>query len=91
MWYPEPDPQFGEVDLGDVGYLKEGQFRFLFSVMHPADHPINQRRGVPPGFEVFQPTHSTRGERRDAITQQQLTSKSLKSVAVSAGVSAGYV
>lgn len=90
LWGPEPDPSFGEVNIGDVGYIRDGHFCFLFNAMRSADHPVNQLRGVPSGFEVFRPRHSMIIDRPDEITQSQLHSKSLQSVSISAGASAGY-
>ena len=55
MWRPEPDTRYGSVSLGDVGYMCEGHFRFLFNSMLPADHSLNSIRGVPPGFTMFSP------------------------------------
>ena len=52
MWYPEPDLVFGEIQLGDVGYIHEGMFIFLFNCLGH-DNPRNARRGVPDGFEPF--------------------------------------
>ncbi|RDX56926.1 hypothetical protein OH76DRAFT_337 [Lentinus brumalis] len=45
MWFPEPCSQFGEVHLGDVGYIIKGEFVFLFNAIE-RDHPRNIR-GVP--------------------------------------------
>ena len=52
LWIPEPNEFAGgrEIFMGDVGYLREGQFIPLFNVMKPTDDPIN-RRGVPRGFK----------------------------------------
>ena len=55
LWRPEPDTRYGAVSLGDVGYVREGHFRFLFNCMLPADHSQNSIRGVPPGFTMFSP------------------------------------
>ncbi|EKM59339.1 uncharacterized protein PHACADRAFT_136937 [Phanerochaete carnosa HHB-10118-sp] len=49
LWFPEPVVKFGEVLIGDVGYLDDGGFYRLFNVLRPADDPINVR-GVPKGF-----------------------------------------
>ncbi|TFK84726.1 hypothetical protein K466DRAFT_496053 [Polyporus arcularius HHB13444] len=54
LWIPEPSPESGEVQLGDVGYLSQGKFCFLFNCMRSADDPVN-RKGVPASFEVFIP------------------------------------
>ncbi|KAI0787412.1 hypothetical protein C8Q74DRAFT_1197184 [Fomes fomentarius] len=57
LWSPEPSPTFGEVRLGDVGYIQRGVFCFLFNTTVDASHADN-KRGVPEGFEPFtyQPT-----------------------------------
>ncbi|RPD59738.1 hypothetical protein L227DRAFT_157437 [Lentinus tigrinus ALCF2SS1-6] len=54
LWVPEPSPESGEVQLGDIGYLSQGKFCFLFNCMRSADDPVN-RKGVPDGFQVFVP------------------------------------
>lgn len=54
MWFPEPSDQFGAVHIGDVGYLYEGRFQFLFNSMGPAGNPRNVR-GKPHGYTPFQP------------------------------------
>jgi hypothetical protein len=47
-----PEPALGEtpVEIGDVGYTKEGAFCRLFNVCQPATHSINSRFGVPQNF-----------------------------------------
>lgn len=54
LWHPEPVSmsEYDEVNIGDVGVLKGGDFTRLFSVV-VADHGKhnNTRRGVPQGFE----------------------------------------
>lgn len=45
LWIPEPR-NFGEVQVGDVGYLAEGSFYRLFNIMTSSDNP----RGVPENF-----------------------------------------
>ncbi|EKM48633.1 uncharacterized protein PHACADRAFT_266239 [Phanerochaete carnosa HHB-10118-sp] len=58
LWYPEPtEGSFGEVEIGDVGYVSEGAFIRLFNALHPADHPINVH-GVPEGFVMLEPNPS---------------------------------
>ncbi|GJE89358.1 fungal specific transcription factor domain-containing protein [Phanerochaete sordida] len=54
LWHPEPN-RYGEVELGDVGFVSEGQFIRLFNAMRPAGDPLNTR-GVPSGFVVLQPS-----------------------------------
>lgn len=52
LWYPEPSKN-GEVQIGDVGYIEDGQFQRWFNVMADADDKCNPH-GVPGGF---QPLH----------------------------------
>ena len=52
LWIPEPS-KFGEVLIGDVGYVYNGAFYRLFNVTCPADHPANHG-GVPDGFRVLE-------------------------------------
>lgn len=40
-----------ELFIGDVGWLRQGEFRPLFNSMKPPDDPINAMTGVPPDFE----------------------------------------
>ncbi|GJE88442.1 hypothetical protein PsYK624_045250 [Phanerochaete sordida] len=55
LWQPEAEPgPYGDVQIGDVGFVSEGQFIRLFNAMYPADHPINVY-GVPQNFVVLQP------------------------------------
>ncbi|RPD59661.1 hypothetical protein L227DRAFT_593782 [Lentinus tigrinus ALCF2SS1-6] len=88
LWFPEPCPEFGEVHIGDVGYLREGNFTRLFNAMHCADHPLNAVRGVPDGFEVFDPDNPMFKDLPNAITQSHLLSKNIRSTSISAAASA---
>ncbi len=91
LWCPEPSLLFGEVRLGDVGYLRDGHFLFIFNAMRNAADPVNQR-GVPEDFEPFVPpdTPGTVQYCPDQITQQELHSRGMRSIAASAGISARY-
>lgn len=53
LWIPEPNER--EVEIGDVGWLKEGEFRPLFNTMKPENHPVNLAKGVPRGFTTLSP------------------------------------
>ncbi|KAF9459074.1 hypothetical protein BDZ94DRAFT_1061835 [Collybia nuda] len=48
LYHPEPRAE-GPVEIGDVGYIKDGAFRRLFNVSRPPDDPV-QRFGVPDDF-----------------------------------------
>lgn len=87
LWSPEPSSVFGEVNLGDVGYLDEGRFCFLFNTMRAAEDPIN-KRGVPEEFQQFVPPDPNSIQYcPNKITQTELHSRSISSVSVSAGAS----
>ena len=87
LWYPESGPGQQQVQIGDVGYLQEGHFCFLFNSMHAADHPVNSVRGVPHDFEVFNPPDPMLIELPNAITQPHIHNRSLQSLAISASIS----
>ncbi|TFK82119.1 hypothetical protein K466DRAFT_312536 [Polyporus arcularius HHB13444] len=94
LWVPKPSPESGEVQLGDVGYLSQGKFCFLFNCMRGADDPVN-RKGVPALFEVFIPPDGPVEESaktiRDYIQDRLLLSDNARSVGVTAKVSLGQV
>ncbi|KAI0329923.1 hypothetical protein GY45DRAFT_1346230 [Cubamyces sp. BRFM 1775] len=77
LWAPEPSHHFGEVRIGDVGYISEGRFIFLF------------RSTLPQGDSTFEiPTASIHVPPNE-IAQDLLTSQSMHSVSASgqAGIS----
>jgi hypothetical protein len=49
LYYPEPSPDEGPVEIGDVGYTRQGAFCRLFNVSRAADDSA-QLLGVPEGF-----------------------------------------
>ena len=53
LWIP--DSKTGEVFVGDVGWIREGEFRALFNSLEDALDPINYHRGVPSGFRPLNP------------------------------------
>lgn len=48
LWYPEPT-KYGQVEIGDVGYLDDGCFYRLFNAIRSDTDPINSL-GVPDNF-----------------------------------------
>ncbi|RDB15610.1 hypothetical protein Hypma_004055 [Hypsizygus marmoreus] len=50
LYYPEPSQKDGPVQVGDVGYTRQGAFHRLFNITLQPDHP-SQRLGVPDGFK----------------------------------------
>ena len=93
LWVPEPSPEAGEVQLGDVGYLSQGKFCFLFNCMRDADHPVN-RKGVPEGFKVFVPPDGPGEESaksiRNCIMDRMLVSGHARSTNFEASASIWY-
>ena len=73
LWIPEPNER--EVQIGDVGWLKEGEFRALFNSMKRSDDPVNAK-GVPADFSVFEPPNLYIGE-CDKIMQTEVCSRSI--------------
>ncbi|KAG6906140.1 hypothetical protein DXG01_015704 [Tephrocybe rancida] len=49
LYYPEP-PDDRPMQIGDVGFLRQGAFYCLFNVSRAHDDPV-QRFGVPDGYE----------------------------------------
>ena len=47
LWKPSPGELYDAVEVGDVGFIRDGCFRRLFNVFLPGDHPSHQRFGVP--------------------------------------------
>jgi hypothetical protein len=51
LYHPEPPEGEIPVQIGDVGYTKQGAFCRLFNVCRPANDPIHRELGVPEGFQ----------------------------------------
>jgi hypothetical protein len=49
LYYPEPSSEDGPVEIGDVGYTRQGAFCRLFNVGRSPNDP-RQTLGVPEGF-----------------------------------------
>lgn len=63
LWEPNPG-EYPPVEVGDVGFIREGQFHRLFNVLLPEDHESHERFGVPEGHEQLRPivtNHINRG------------------------------
>jgi hypothetical protein len=50
LWEPNPGGHHTAVEIGDVGFIRQGYFHRLFNVLLPGDHPSHQD-GVPQGHE----------------------------------------
>ncbi|KAI0696216.1 WD40-repeat-containing domain protein [Cerioporus squamosus] len=86
LWIPEPNER--EVEIGDVGWLKTGEFRALFNSMQPHDDPVNLDKGVPRDFNVFRPQNLSVAV-CDRIMQKMVCSRSLITTDAQGNVGAG--
>ncbi|KAH9070983.1 hypothetical protein EDB83DRAFT_2673770 [Lactarius deliciosus] len=62
LWEPNPG-EYPPVEVGDVGFVRQGKFLRLFNALYSEIHPSNQRFGVPEDHEQLQPipNHIDRG------------------------------
>jgi hypothetical protein len=56
LWEPEPGQHSPPVEVGDVGYIREGKFHRLFNALFTEDHPSHATYGVPEGHEPLRPS-----------------------------------
>lgn len=64
LWEPGPGEQNPHVEVGDVGFVREGQFNRLFNVLLPGEHESHERFGVPEGHEPLRLTVTDHINRR---------------------------
>ena len=57
LWEPSPTELYSAVEVGDVGFIREGRFHRLFNALLPADHP-SHNLGVPEYHEPLIPSLS---------------------------------
>ena len=50
LWEPSPGGHNTAVEIGDVGFIRQGYFHRLFNILLPGDHPSHQE-GVPQRHE----------------------------------------
>jgi hypothetical protein len=55
LWDPSPGTHYSAVEVGDVGFIRQGKFYRLFNALYPADHPSHQNFGVPEYHEPLRP------------------------------------
>ncbi|KAF8265948.1 hypothetical protein EI94DRAFT_1587168 [Lactarius quietus] len=65
LWEPGPGEQNSHVEVGDVGFVREGQFNRLFNALLPGEHESHGRFGVPEGHEPLRLTVADHINRRD--------------------------
>lgn len=64
LWEPDPGQQYPPVEVGDVGFVRQGKFHRLFNALLPANHQSHRRFGVPEHYEPLQlsvPDHIDHG------------------------------
>jgi hypothetical protein len=54
LWDPHPGSLSPPVEIGDVGFVKDGRFSRLFNALLPGDHPSHATFGVPENYEPLQ-------------------------------------
>ncbi|KAH9066183.1 hypothetical protein EDB87DRAFT_1573806 [Lactarius vividus] len=54
LWEPNPG-EYPPVEVGDVGFIRQGKFHRLFNALYSKDHPPDQGFGVPEDHEQLQP------------------------------------
>ena len=64
LWEPDPGEQCPPVEVGDVGFVRQGKFHRLFNALLPANHQSHRTFGVPEQYEPLQfnvPDHIDHG------------------------------
>ncbi|KAL1943450.1 hypothetical protein VTO73DRAFT_4525 [Trametes versicolor] len=86
LWYPDPSPERAPVQLGDVGWVKEGEFHALFNALREA-HDAQPMGAVPADFAPLNPLGGVQivGPRQK-IWQRVLHSETIHCTDVSGGV-----
>jgi hypothetical protein len=54
LWVPSPGELYSTVEVGDVGFIREGKFHRLFNVLLPKGHPSHENFDVPEGHEPLE-------------------------------------
>ena len=83
LWEPSPTNPNRPVQIGDVGFIREGRFYRLFSALLSTDDP-SQELGVPENHEPLVPTLS------DHVATVSLARNNYCSAGVVAGSDPGY-
>lgn len=88
LWVPDLDPTRSqwEVEIGDVGWVRDGTFNHLLRCRgtNEDDQP---HQVLPDNYVPFDPPKLVISGPREKITQPVLCSRSIKNIEVSGGVS----
>ncbi|KAF8263068.1 hypothetical protein EI94DRAFT_1741941 [Lactarius quietus] len=55
LWNTSSGERYPPVQVGDVGFVREGRFYRIFNALYSENHPCNQRFGVPDDHELLVP------------------------------------
>ncbi|KAI9458114.1 hypothetical protein F5148DRAFT_332843 [Russula earlei] len=58
LWVPNSEGPDSCVEVGDVGYTREGKFHRLYNALLPANHPSHRKLGAPRDHEPLIPNPS---------------------------------
>jgi hypothetical protein len=59
---PDPDGLYDAVDVGDVGFIRNGYFHYLFNALIPPDTPESSNGPIyPPRLQPKNPRHIRKG------------------------------
>ncbi|KAI0369573.1 WD40 repeat-like protein [Pilatotrama ljubarskyi] len=88
LWMPDAvsDGSGSQIQVGDVGWLSRGSFRPLLRT-RTTERDAQPHRVLPEQYQAFDPPNIVIDERPNAITQQMLFSRNMKSIEVSGGLS----
>ncbi|EED83585.1 predicted protein [Postia placenta Mad-698-R] len=82
LWEPEPKEET-EVEIGDVGYLRQGGFYRMFNALRDPQDPLNTAVGTPQDFEKFTCEAMQPHRVDNAIAPGPVASKTLRKIPVS--------
>lgn len=86
LWYPEPKPGSGVVQVGDVGYISHGAFIRLFNIVDPDAYPVSGS-SFPEDLKRFQRSWEPWEDvRQRALEPYSYSSKSVRCTKVGLGV-----
>ncbi|KAI0651005.1 hypothetical protein C8Q79DRAFT_930893 [Trametes meyenii] len=87
LWAPDCDSNYKqlEVEVGDVGWIRQGTFRHL---LRCRAHSIEEQPHdlLPDGYVVFSPNHTVIDSNPNKIVQKLLVSKTVKVISHTSGV-----
>ncbi|KAI0350573.1 hypothetical protein OH77DRAFT_1412848 [Trametes cingulata] len=87
LWVPDPAPGAAQVQIGDVGWVNDGEFISLFNALRGEDD-AQPRGGVPVDHVPLDVRDLSILGPRDKIWQRVLCSRSIRKLDVSGGMSA---